>query len=111
MKLISILFLLCCSGISYAQQASALLNAFDLKKEFHSTLIGEETAGNLNHYGEIRSFTLPGCGAEVTYSTKYFENQPDAEGGLIPDIRISYSVHNFLQGKDEAIEAVASHTN
>ena len=33
--------------------SSALMNAITIKKDFKSTLVGEPTSGNINHYGEV----------------------------------------------------------
>lgn len=86
--------------------SSALLNAIDLKQNFNATLIGEPTAGSINHYGETRSFDLPNTKARVVYSTKYFEQWKGHDGALNPDIIVTYSLENFIKGKDEALEIV-----
>lgn len=86
--------------------SSALLNAIELKQSYNAILVGEPTAGNVNHYGEIRSFTLPNTGMVVNYSTKYFKRLPNYEGAFIPDVIIRYSVENFKDCKDEALEYI-----
>lgn len=86
--------------------SSALLNAIDLKRNFNTILVGEATAGSINHYGETRSFELPNTQAAVIYSTKYFEEWKGKNGPLHPDVEIGYSVENFKNGKDEALEYI-----
>lgn len=88
--------------------SSALLNAIDLKRNFKSILIGEPTAGSINHYGEIKGFTLPNTKTAVIYSTKYFEQWKGHNGSLNPDVTTSYSVENFNECKDEALEYIYS---
>ncbi|MDR1983385.1 MAG: hypothetical protein LBQ28_00960 [Prevotellaceae bacterium] len=88
--------------------SSALLNAVELKRNFNIILIGEPTAGSINHYGEILDFMLPRTKAKIVYSTKYFENWKGKNGPLYPDVEINYSVENFKANKDEAIEYIDS---
>lgn len=86
--------------------SSALMNAVDLKRNFKSILIGESTSGNVNHYGEVRGFDLPHSKIEVAYSTKYWEVWKGHKGPLVPDVSIKYSISNFKNNVDEAIEYV-----
>lgn len=86
--------------------SSALLNAMDLKRNYNAILVGEPTSGNVNHYGELGGFALPNSMLVVLYSTKYFENWKGYEGTFIPDVEIEYSIDNFKNGIDEAIEYV-----
>ncbi|RZJ87611.1 MAG: hypothetical protein EOO20_15665 [Chryseobacterium sp.] len=39
--------------------SSALMNAIELKRRFNTILVGEQTSGNINHFGETRRLTLP----------------------------------------------------
>ncbi|WP_316802812.1 S41 family peptidase [Pedobacter nototheniae] len=86
--------------------SSALMNAIELKRNTNAELIGESTSGNINHYGEVRGFTLPKTKIVVGYSTKYWENWKGKKGPLLPDVKINYLIENFIQGKDEAMEYV-----
>lgn len=89
--------------------SSALLNALDLKRNYNTILVGEPTAGSINHYGETRAFELPNTKATVVYSTNYFEQWKDHDGPLIPDILVNYSIENFKKGIDEAFEVISHH--
>ena len=86
--------------------SSSLMNAIDLKRNYNSILIGESTSGNVNHYGETRGFYLPNSKIIVGYSTKFWENWKGYFGPLIPDIPIKYSIENYKNNIDEAIEYV-----
>ncbi|WP_080904731.1 hypothetical protein [Parabacteroides sp. Marseille-P3160] len=86
--------------------SSALLNALNLKQNFNSVLLGQPTAGSINHFGETLTFTLPNTKATVVYSTKYFEEWKGHNGALTPDIQIDCSVKEFNKGKDEVLEYV-----
>ncbi|MDR2126623.1 MAG: hypothetical protein LBP63_07325 [Prevotellaceae bacterium] len=91
--------------------SSAMLNAVDLKRNFKTVLIGEQTAGSINHYGEIRNFELPNTKVKIVYSTKYFETWKGKNGALQPDVKINYSIENFKINKDEAIDYIHSISN
>ena len=86
--------------------SSALMNAIDLKRDFNTILVGAPTAGSINHYGETLVFRLPNTNASVIYSTKYFETWKGKEGALYPDVKVKYSVENFKNGTDEALEYI-----
>ena len=86
--------------------SSSLMNAIELKRTTNATFIGEPTGGNINHFGEIKSFELPKLNMRVTYSSKYWENWKNMEGPLTPDIFISNSYSDFLKASDKAIEKI-----
>ncbi len=86
--------------------SSSLMNVIELKKMTNATFIGEPTGGNINHFGEIKSFELPYSKIKVTYSTKYWENWKNHNGAFKPDIEISNTLSNFLNAYDKAIEFV-----
>lgn len=86
--------------------SSALMNAITLKKDFNSTLIGEPTSGNINHYGEVRGIELPNTKTIIQYSTKYWENWKGKIGPLKPDVNIEYSFENYKNNIDEALEYI-----
>lgn len=86
--------------------SSALMNAVDLKRNYESILIGQSTSGNVNHYGETRGFRLPNSKIIVGYSTKYWEVWKGYEGALTPDVKVEYSMKNFKNNVDEAIEYI-----
>jgi hypothetical protein len=88
--------------------SSALMNAVDLKRNYKSILVGQTTSGNVNHYGETRGFRLPNSKIIVGYSTKYWEIWKGYNGALRPDIEIKYSLKNFKNNIDEAIEYVTN---
>lgn len=88
--------------------SSALMNAVDLKRNYQSILIGASTSGNVNHYGETRGFQLPNSKITIGYSTRYWETWKGYKGPLLPDVEITYSIYNFKNNIDEAIEYVTN---
>ncbi|NBK25253.1 MAG: hypothetical protein EOM68_24930 [Spirochaetia bacterium] len=87
--------------------SSALMNAMHFKKRTNARLVGEPTGGSLNHYGEIKQFSLPSSGIPVTYSTKHFVMDKSYQtGSLIPDLVIEKTVDDILAGRDTVVEAL-----
>lgn len=80
--------------------SSAVLNAWNLKKA-GCTLVGKPTGGAVNHYGEVKTFTLPNSGIMASYSTKLFIQDKNADAGSIqPDILVDFSVDDLRAGRD-----------
>lgn len=89
--------------------SSALLNAISLKRENRAILVGEPTGGKPNGYGEVLSFTLPNSGLSVSYSTKFFNSWPEGDPeSLFPDIAAPASSTDYREGRDPAMEALAT---
>lgn len=86
--------------------SSAVMNAVDLKRNSNATFIGEPTSGNINHYGEVRGFSLPNAKIIIAYSTRYWETWKGKKGPLKPDNAVQYSIKNYAEGKDEALMQV-----
>ena len=87
--------------------SSALLNAYDGSKQLGATLVGEPTGGNLNHYGEVKTFNLPYSGFTITYCTKYFENVKGYDkDALYPDIKSSIKLDDYINGVDTVVQTV-----
>jgi hypothetical protein len=86
--------------------SSSLMNAIELKRNAKVVLVGEGTGGNINHFGQIKSFELPYTKMRVTYSTEFWLNWKNHNGALQPDKMVEYSLKNFRNNKDEAIEYV-----
>lgn len=89
--------------------SSALMNAITLKRELGAILVGEATGGKPNGYGETRSFPLPNSGLSLTYSTKFFRSWPEGDpDSLFPDVAAAISSTDYREGRDTALEAVAT---
>jgi C-terminal processing protease CtpA/Prc len=86
--------------------SSAILNAIDLKQKAGAVLIGEPTSGKPNHYGEVRSITLPYSGKKLNYSTKYFSTYQQDTDSLYPDVRVLWSYQNLIHWQDGAMELI-----
>lgn len=86
--------------------SSAILNAIKLRQETNAILIGKPTGGKPNHYGEVRTFTLPNSGIMVSYSTKYFQLSDVEEDSIYPDIEIKYMFDDFVSGIDPVMREI-----
>lgn len=84
--------------------SSALMNVIDLKKTTHAFFIGEATGGNINHFGELKSFELPNSKIKVTYSTKFWENWAGHDGSFHPDFETGNKLSDFINSYDKALE-------
>ena len=89
--------------------SSAIINAVQTKDELGSTLIGTATGGNVNGYGEVKTFELKNHPFVVTYSTKYFELiRGYDKDSLYPDVEVKQSLEDYLDGKDTEVEWILS---
>ena len=86
--------------------SSAMLNAMELSRRVHATLVGGPTAGRPSGYGEVKMFELPHSKLEIQYSTKLFSN-PDFPGdALEPQIRVQVTSTDWFSGRDPQLEAI-----
>ena len=69
-----------------------------------AVVVGEQTAGKPNHFGEVRNFQLPGSKLTVAYSTKYFRRTDEEADTITPDVRIEMSFADFTKGIDPVYE-------
>lgn len=88
--------------------SSALMNAQHFRSRTRATLAGEPTGGSPNHFGEVRTFTLPHSKCVVQYSTKYFKMTTDAAHTLSPDLLVTPTSTGFFVDRDEVLETVLS---
>ncbi len=86
--------------------SSAVLNTLLFKKITNATIIGEETSGKPNHYGNIKNFHLPYSNLKVNYSTRYFDLYKGTENTIIPDIEVIRTFKDFKNGIDPIYEFV-----
>lgn len=89
--------------------SSAILNTMDFQKYTKAILVGEETGGKPNHYGEIKKFELPSSQATVKYSTKYFTRSDKDLNTITPDIEIRTSFSDFKSGIDPVYEWIKTY--
>lgn len=87
--------------------SSGVMNAMDTKKRLDAVLVGSETGGAVNAFGELYTAALPHAPLVVSCSTKRFELRPDGAGNsLIPDIPAEQTLEDYMCGRDTVVEAV-----
>lgn len=84
--------------------SSAIINVMDFKNLTKAILVGEETEGKPNHFGEIKIMTLPNSGLKIQYSTHYFKRTNTDLKTITPDQVTESSIQDFKQGLDPAYE-------
>lgn len=87
-------------------RAAAIINTVDFMKSEKVILVGEESSGKPNHFGEVRRFVLPESRLIVSYSTKYFSLLEEDPPAIIPDLITPLGFDQFMKGIDPAMEAV-----
>lgn len=92
--------------IGPATFSSAMMNAQHFKTRTKATLVGEPTGGSPNHFGEVKTFTLPHSKCVVQYSTKKFQMTNDHAQTIEPHQVIKPSTQGFFADKDDVLEAV-----
>lgn len=87
--------------------SAAVLNAVSLKRETHAILAGEASSGSVNHFGDIRFFDLPACGARVCYSTRYIKLNTRYDGPVLPDLKMEEQFADYIKGVDALLDYVS----
>ncbi len=86
--------------------SSAILNSLDLQESVDPLFIGEPTGGKPNHFGEVKSFSLPHSKLKVRYSSKYFRFVSGNPSSINPDVLIELSAGELVEGKDPVLEYI-----
>lgn len=84
--------------------SSAIINTMDFKEKTNAIIVGEQTSGKPNHFGEVRYFVLPNSGIRVYYSTDYFKRAELDENTIYPERVIEMSSDDYLKGIDRVVE-------
>ena len=69
-------------------------------------LVGEETSGKPNFFGEVNRFVLPESRLIVSYPTKYYGLLDENPPSLIPDLLTPLGFDAYMKGIDPAIELI-----
>jgi hypothetical protein len=86
--------------------SSAMLNAWELRRDLGAELVGEPTGQKPNSFGELTRLTLPNSGIELDVSTKRFEIVDGDPPGLAPDRTVLTTFEDHFRGRDPVLEAV-----
>ena len=100
------------SGVSRAlqhlndEETKAIINAVDFMHTAEVLLVGEETSGKPNFFGEVKRFVLPESGLIVSYPTRYFQLLDEDLPSLQPGLFTPMGFEEYLKGIDPAMEAI-----
>ncbi|WP_071427946.1 S41 family peptidase [Merdimmobilis hominis] len=87
--------------------SSAIINSIQAQEALDAVLVGEQTSGSVNGYGELQSFQLKNTPIQVYYSTKYFELIPGYDkDSLYPDQPVAQTYADYVAGVDPEVQAV-----
>lgn len=82
--------------------ATQVATFFD--RDTEAILIGEPTGDRPNHFGEMRTMTLPNSGLRLNFSSKFMrilrDKDPDT---LAPEIPVPLTFQNFMEGRDPVL--------
>lgn len=88
--------------------SSAMMLANAVEDNDLAMLIGSETGGIPNHFGELYSFQLPHSGLDVYVSSAQFiraDGDRDNTNGVLPDIAVEQTQADTDAGIDTVLEA------
>ena len=87
--------------------SSAIIKSIQAQEALDAVLVGEQTGGSVNGYGELQSFQLKNTPVQVYYSTKYFELIPGYEkDSLYPDQPVAQTYEDYVAGVDPEVQAI-----
>lgn len=91
--------------VGRATSGAAIINVVDFMHTAQVLLVGEETSGKPNFFGEVNRFVLPESRLIVTYPTKYFKLLDEDLPSLRPGLSTPLGFEEYLKGIDPALEA------
>jgi len=86
--------------------SSAVLNTLLVQDNTQAILIGEATGAAPNHFGEVKSFSLPNSTIRVTYSTRFLKTSDAKANTIVPDILAERTSVDYFSGRDRVMEAI-----
>jgi hypothetical protein len=92
--------------VGRATNGSAIINAVDFMQATQVVLVGEQTSGKPNFFGEVDRFVLPESRLIVSYPTRYIALVEEDLPALIPELDAPLYFNAYLQGKDPAMELI-----
>lgn len=92
--------------IGRVTQAAALVNAVDFMHAADVTLVGEETGGKPNFFGDVNRFVLPESRLIVSYPSRYYGLLEEDLPSLSPEFFTPLSYEEYRKGIDPAMELI-----
>jgi hypothetical protein len=92
--------------VGRATNAAAIINAVDFMNTAEILLVGEETSGRPNHFGEVQRFVLPESRLIVSYPTRYYSLVDKNPPSIRPEVETPLDYETYIRGMDPAIELI-----
>ena len=92
--------------VGRATDGAAIINAVDFMKSAEVILVGEETSGRPNHFGEVKRFVLPESRLIVSYPTSYYKLLEEDIPSITPDEVTPMEFKAYMRGIDPAMELI-----
>ena len=92
--------------VGRATDAAAIINAVDFMRTAEVIVVGEETSGRPNHFGEVKRFVLPESRLIVSYPTRYYSLMDADPPSIRPDVETPMDFKAYLSGIDPAMELI-----
>lgn len=93
--------------------SSGMFAIFRIKEAVPEAIsVGEPSGGAIDRYGDVRDFKLPNSQLPIKYSTKYFEFSKvfnykiNKMNAFVPEILLSPSINDYINGRDIVLEYV-----
>ncbi|MEO0338822.1 MAG: hypothetical protein AAF242_06385 [Bacteroidota bacterium] len=93
-------------AISQHTFSSAVINAMNFRQGTNAILLGAPSGGSPNHYGEVRTLTLPNTKMEIYHSTNYFKYIEEDLEAVVPDEMVPTRFLDIAKGVDPIYEYV-----
>lgn len=87
--------------------SSSIFHALDIRYRLKGTLIGENTGGSSESFGEVKKLTLPNTKIEIQYSTRYIKRTNfviPLQKSIAPDIKIVPGIKDVLKQNDIVLQ-------
>lgn len=87
---------------------SAAMNfTVDVEQSTDAVFVGEPTGARPNLYGDVRPVQMPSSGLVAHVSSRYWPKAGDTDTRttLDPDVRVEWTVRDFLAGRDPVLDA------
>ncbi|MDF1574834.1 MAG: S41 family peptidase [Bacteroidales bacterium] len=92
--------------IGRSTREAAIINAVDFMKSTRVILVGEETSGTANHFGDVKRFVLPESRLIISHPSTYYSLLEEDRPSMEPDLHTPMDFKQYMSGTDPALEAV-----
>lgn len=85
--------------------SSGITHALEMKDILNAKIVGQNTGGSPNSFGNVINDKLPHSGITFSYCTDEFTHV-GYTNTVVPDIRISNSIYDYLKGEDRCMDKI-----